>query len=326
MIEYNNKNIKSWSIMGERPTFGLSLYECAKQNENIITVVADIVNSAGLEKMRTELPNQLINVGIAEQNMMGVAVGLASEGFTVFTSTFAPFQTFRCLDQIRVNLGYMQEKVIMCGLASGVAYGELGFTHCSIEDASIINSIPNIAVVTPADCTEVAKIVEASIDYDKSIYIRLLDKTKVPIVYDKDYDFQIGKAVQIFDKGEITILANGTMVSRAKNAVLKIKQEKNIDISLYDFHTLKPLDENLLLSLIDNTKAILTIEEHSIIGGLGANVASFYSDKTNKLPVYKMAMHDCYGHAASHETMLNDLNLTENAIYDKILNILEELK
>ena len=192
-MEYNKKNAKRWSIIGERPTFGSALYEFAKENDNILAVMADVTNSAGLGNMNKEMPERVINVGIAEQNMMGIATGLSSEGYIVFTSSFAPFQSMRCLEQIRVNQGYMGQKVVMVGLAGGVAYGELGFTHCTIEDVSILRSIPNIAVVTPADCMEVVKIVEAAINYKESVYIRLMDKTGIPMVYTDDYDFEIGK-------------------------------------------------------------------------------------------------------------------------------------
>ena len=184
-MEYNKKNSKRWAVMGQRPTFGQALHEFAKENPNILAVVADVTNSAGLGRMKADIPDQVINTGIAEQNMMGIATGLASEGYTVFTSSFAPFQAMRCLEQIRVNQGYMGQKVVMVGLASGVAYGELGFTHCTLEDMALLRSIPNVAVVCPADAMEVVKVVEAAIDYKESVYIRLMDKTNIPIVYEE---------------------------------------------------------------------------------------------------------------------------------------------
>ena len=252
-MEYNKKNAKRWSIVGERPTFGTAVTEFAKEDPNIIAVVADVTNSAGLNNMARELPEQVINVGIAEQNMMGIATGLSSEGYTVFTSTFAPFQSMRCLEQIRVNQGYMHQKVIMAGLAGGVAYGELGFTHCTIEDVSIMRSIPNVAVVTPADCTEVVKIVEAAIKYKDSVYIRLMDKTGIPVVYEEDYDFEIGKAVPIIKDGVITILVNGPVVYPAIQAARNYAQDTGKEIAVYDFHTVKPVDKELILELQKNT-------------------------------------------------------------------------
>lgn len=324
-MEYNKKNARRWSIIGERPTFGTSLFEFAKENPNIIALTADVTNSAGLGTMQREMPDRVINVGIAEQNMMGIATGLASEGYTVFTTSFAPFQSMRCLEQIRVNQGYMGQKVIMVGLAGGVAYGELGFTHCTIEDVSIIRSIPNIAVVTPADCMEVVKAVDAAIKYQSSVYIRLMDKTNIPIVYSDDYDFEIGKAVPLIDDGDVAILANGPLVFYALQAVKKYKEEYGLDIAVYDFHTVKPVDEELLTKLL-NKKAIMTVEEHSVIGGLGSVVADFYSDKKNRPLVYKVGFPDAYPHGASHETLLREYGLDEIGIYNNIKRVLGDFK
>lgn len=322
---YDKRNARRWSIMGERPTFGLAVHECARENADIIAVVADISGSAGLERMRKEMPDRVINVGIAEQNMMGIATGLASEGFTVFTTSFAPFQTMRCLEQIRVNQGYMGQKVIMTGLAAGAAYGELGFTHCTIEDVGVLRSIPNIAIVTPADCTEVVKTVEAAISYEQSVYIRLLGKTNVPVVYSDDYHFEIGKSICLADGESIAVLANGTAVYPSLQAMKRIVEETGTQVAVFDFHTTKPLDCEILDKIMERFAAVLTVEEHSMIGGLGSAVSEYYSEKKYRIPVYKMGMPDAYPHGASHETLLSELDLTDEGIYNKIKLILEEL-
>lgn len=320
-MEYNAKNSKRWAIVGQRPTFGLALYEFAKENPNILAVVADVTNSAGLGRMKADLPEQVINTGIAEQNMMGIATGLASEGYTVFTSSFAPFQAMRCLEQIRVNQGYMGQRLVMVGLASGVAYGELGFTHCTLEDMSLLRSIPNVAVVTPADAMEVVKIVEAAINYKDSVYIRLMDKTNIPIVYEDDYDFAIGKTVPLIEGGEVAILANGPVVYYALQAAKRFTEETGKTVAVYDVHTVKPIDTELLDKLANQAKAIITVEEHYTIGGLGSAVSEYYSDKPNRLPVYKLGFPDVYPHGASHETLLKDFGLDADGIYNKIKSI-----
>lgn len=320
-MEYNAKNSKRWAIVGQRPTFGLALYEFAKENPNILAVVADVTNSAGLGRMKADLPEQVINTGIAEQNMMGIATGLASEGYTVFTSSFAPFQAMRCLEQIRVNQGYMGQRLVMVGLASGVAYGELGFTHCTLEDMSLLRSIPNVAVVTPADAMEVVKIVEATINYKDSVYIRLMDKTNIPIVYEDDYDFAIGKAVPLIESGEVALLANGPVVYYALQAAKRFTEETGKTVAVYDMHTVKPIDTELLDKLANQAKAIITVEEHYMIGGLGSAVSEYYSDKPNRLPVYKLGFPDVYPHGASHETLLKDFGLDADGIYNKIKSI-----
>lgn len=322
-MEYNNKNFKRWSIIGERPTVGMAIFELAKENSNILAVVADVTGSAGLERMKNSLPEQVINVGIAEQNMMGIATGLSSEGYTVFTSSFAPFQSMRCLEQIRVNQGYMREKVIMVGLASGVAYGELGFTHCSIEDVSLMRSIPNIAVVSPADCSSVVKAVEKAIEYPDSVYIRLMDKTNIPMVYEEDYEFEIGKANLVCDGEDFAVLASGTMVNMAKKAAKLLQEENGINVAVYDFHTIKPIDENMLDIISQKYKAVLTVEEHSLIGGLGSAVSDYYADNGN-IVVHKMGLPDMFGHGASHETLLNAYDLTDRGIVAKVEKILSQ--
>lgn len=322
-MEYNKKNSKRWAVMGQRPTFGQALHEFAKENPNILAVVADVTNSAGLGRMKADIPDQVINTGIAEQNMMGIATGLASEGYTVFTSSFAPFQAMRCLEQIRVNQGYMGQKVVMVGLASGVAYGELGFTHCTLEDMALLRSIPNVAVVCPADAMEVVKVVEAAIDYKESVYIRLMDKTNIPIVYEEDYDFAIGKAVPLIEGGEVAILANGPVVHYALEAAKRFTEETGKVVSVYDMHTVKPIDAELLDKLGKEAKAIITIEEHSIVGGLGSAVSEYYSDKPNRLPVYKMGFQDAFPHGASHETLLKDFGLDAEGIYNQIKKVAE---
>lgn len=332
MIKYNEKNAKRWAVIGERPTFGLTLLELAKEDSNIMAVVADTTNSAGLERMKNTLPEQFLNVGIAEQNMMGIATGLASEGYKVVTTTFAPFQTMRCLEQIRVYQGYMQQKLVMVGLASGVAYGELGHTHCCIEDVSLLRSIPNLAVVCPADCMEVAKVLEAALDYDKAVYIRLLDKTGLPIVYREDYDFEIGKAIKVYGNEHLdedpktVIIANGTMVFPAMEAAKALTDEHGIEVSVYDMHTIKPLDENLLDQLGGKAANIITVEEHSVIGGLGSAIAEYFSDRKQGPAVFKMGIPDEYCHSASHETILHRYGLTKEGIVNQVTKIQGGLK
>ncbi len=324
-MEYNKKSAMRWSAIGERPTFGLTLFEAAKNDNNIIALVADVTNSAGLGNMQKELPDQVINIGIAEQNMMGIATGLSSEGYTVFTTTFAPFQAMRCLEQIRVNQGYMNQKVIMVGLASGVAYGELGCTHCSLEDVAVLRSIPNISIVVPADCMEVAKAVEAAIHYNSSVYIRLMDKTNVPKVYLEDYPFEIDKATPLIEEGEIAILANGPMVYQSLEAAKKYFEDTNQKIAVFDMHTIKPLDTDLLKELPNKFSAILTIEEHYMVGGLGSAVAEYYADKKYKIPIYRMGFPDVFPHGASHEKLLEVNQLDKEGIYKKISDVLEDL-
>ena len=165
-----DRDIKMWSTIGARATVGIAALELAKQIDNLMVLTCDVSTSAGLDRYRKTFPEKYLDLGIAEQNMIGVAAGLASENFKVLTSTFAPFQTMRCREQIKVNLGYIRQKICMVGIASGLALGTLGYTHCCIEDIGILRSIPGITIISPADSLETVKALEAAVNSENSCY------------------------------------------------------------------------------------------------------------------------------------------------------------
>ena len=206
-MKIEEKNIKIWSVIGSRATFGIAALEIAKKNENLITITCDVSTSAGLDRYRKMLPDQYLDVGIAEQNMIGVAAGLASENFDVITTTFAPFQTMRCCEQIKVNIGYMKQNICMVGLASGLVLGPLGYTHCCIEDVGVLRNIPGLTIISPADSLETVKALFAAVNSRKPTYIRLTGSSNNPIVYKKDYEFKIGNAITINEGKDITIFS-----------------------------------------------------------------------------------------------------------------------
>ena len=178
----DESHLKSWSRVGSRAAFGLAVLELGSSIEDLLVLTADTSTSAGLERFKKTYPDKFLDVGIAEQNMMGIAAGFASEGGTVITATFAPFQTMRCCEQIKVHLGYMRQKVFMAGLASGAVLGTLGHTHCCREDVAILRSIPGITVVSPADCGETVKATLAAVQHRESVYIRLTGGARNPMV------------------------------------------------------------------------------------------------------------------------------------------------
>ena len=204
----DERNIKMWSTIGARATFGIAALEIAKKIDNLIVCTCDVSTSAGLDRFRKTLPDKYYDLGIAEQNLIGVAAGLASEGYNVITTTFAPFQTLRCCEQIKVNLGYMKQKICMVGIGSGLALGTLGFTHCCVEDVGVLRSIPNLNIVSPADSLETIKALEAAVNSEKSTYLRLTGSSNNPIIYNKDYEFKIGKSVTLVDGNDIAVFEN----------------------------------------------------------------------------------------------------------------------
>lgn len=317
MIEITRSTARKWSIVGPRATFGLAMVELAKENPNLIALTADVSTSAGLERMKRNYPEQYLDIGIAEQNMMGIAAGLASEGYDVVTATFAPFQSMRCLEQIRVNFGYMGQKVVMVGLASGVVLGTLGNTHCCFEDVSVLRSIPGITIITPADCAEVAKALEAAVKYPSAVYIRLCGGANSSIVYTDNYSFEIGKSIKLREGKDITIIATGTMVSESLKAA-DILEENQISAEVINMHTIKPLDIDVIKKACENSKLIITVEEHSVMGGLGTAVAEYKSTLEKAPKQLIIGLPDAYGHGGSYQDLLNDYGLTADKIAEKI--------
>lgn len=320
-MEITKRNVKKWAIIGARPTLGFVLNDLAEKNGNLMVLTADVSTSAGLERFKKLYPDQFLDVGIAEQNMMCIATGLAKEGYNVVTTTFAPFQSMRCLEQIRVNQGYMKQPVVMVGLASGIYHSYLGNTHCCFEDGAILRALPNIAIVTPADGVEIAKALEAAIEYPQAVYIRLIEGKELPIIYEKDYKFSIGKANVLQEGTDIVLLANGMMVSHALS-VAELLQKKGVSCKVIDFHTTKPIDTEMLDKLA-HYKYLATIEEHNVIGGLGSAVAEYMMQKVNKPQQLFFGINDFYPHAGSYQSALQMCGLMPDQIANSILNKME---
>lgn len=320
-MKLDTKKIKMFSKIGQRATFGMSVIELAKENQSLMVLTADVSTSAGLERFKKSFPKQFLDTGIAEQNMMGIASGLASEGFDVITTTFAPFQTMRCCEQIRVNLGYMGMKVCMVGLASGISLGNLGNTHCCFEDIGVLRSIPNIDIVSPADCGETAKALFAAVSHEKSIYIRLTGKSNNPIVYNEDYDFEIGKAINLRNGEDILIIANGSMVYTALQ-VADILESEGISSQVINMHTIKPLDSKAINNSIYKKKLVITIEEHNIIGGLGSAVSECLSRNKYNIRQLTIGIPDSFVKIGDYSELLQDYGLTTFGILENIRNVL----
>ena len=284
-------------------------------------VTADVSTSAGLDRYKKKYPNNYVDVGIGEQNMMSVASGLASEGFDVITTTFSPFQTLRCAEQIKVNLGYMKNKVVMVGLASGLILGNLGFTHCSIEDIGILRSIPNLTIISPADSFETVKATEASVKHDQSVYIRITGCSNNHMVYESDYKFEIGKAKMLIDNGEILIISNGMMVKKSIDIANYFK-ERGVNISVINMHTIKPLDHDLLDKIISKYKYCFSLEEHNIFGGLGSALSEYFASKDHRIKFKSIGIEDKYIKSGSYNYLLKEYGLDNESIINTIKKII----
>lgn len=318
MIELTAKEIKKISKIGARGAYGYALKKLIEENEDVYAVSADLGSSSGLQRLMNERPERFLNIGIAEQNMIGVCAGLAKEGLIPFASSFAPFITMRCLDQIKMNLGYMGLNIKLTGLGSGFALGELGNSHYGLEDIAIMRAIPQVTIINPADCGTILKTVYAVAEYDGPVYIRLTGTASYPIVYGDDFDFQIGKGIKIRDGKDIAIIACGSMVKKVLEASEILEEERKVSCTVVDMHTIKPLDKELLNELCENYQLIVTVEEHSIVGGLGGAVAECLASFSTKVRQLIIGVPDLYGHTGSYEYQLNRYGLTGEKIAEKI--------
>ncbi len=313
----DDRNIKIWSTIGARATFGIAALEIAKKIENLIVCTCDVSTSAGLDRFRKTLPDKYYDLGIAEQNLIGVAAGLASEGYNVITTTFAPFQTLRCCEQIKVNLGYMKQKICMVGIGSGLALGTLGFTHCCVEDIGVLRSIPNLNIISPADSLETVKALEAAVKSEKSTYLRLTGSSNNPIIYDKDYNFKIGKSVTLLDGIDIVIFCAGAITNNCLIAA-NILKKKNISTKVVNMHTIKPIDKKIL-DEVQKFKLIVSVEEHNIFGGLGSAIAEYNSTLKNSPKQLFLGVKDDYSKGGTYNFLKEKHRLEPEKIVEDIL-------
>lgn len=318
MIDYSSVNIRTWSMAGASGTLGVAAYELAKNDEDFAIITSDLCFFSGLDHVLNDYPDKVFNVGIAEQNMIGIAAGMAKEGMHVWTTTYASFATTRVLDQVKVNMGYMKLPIHLIGLTAGLSVGVLGATHMAIEDIAIMRAIPNITILSPADCHETMKLIMAASKLDKPVYIRLSGTMRVPIVYKEDYTIEIGKAIKVVEnkEAEVAIISTGSMVNESILAA-SILFEKGIKCDVYDMHTLKPFDKSILHQILCK-RLIVTVEEHSVVGGLGSAVAEELSSIGNTPRQLFLGIMDDYPHAASYGALLERNCLTADQIAKKI--------
>ncbi len=321
---FNDSTALTLSRLSSRGVLGEALYDIADSYDRLKVVVADTLQSSKLGKLKDKFPEKILNVGIAEQNMIGLSAGLAAEGYNVFASTFAPFASMRCFEMLRTQLGYMNLNVKVVGILSGFANGNGGNTHYGLEDLAITRTIPNMTVLSPADCVETYKAVEAAAEHDGPMYIRLTGVNGAPSVYKEDYNFEIGKGIVLKEGSDVAIIATGSMVYEALRASRGLVRS-GISATVVDMHTIKPLDKVLLDKIFSSHKMIVTVEEHFAIGGLGSAVAE-YKTKIKNAPVQVIiGIPDCFEKAGDYAYMLDKFGLTAPKIAEKIVQEYQKL-
>jgi transketolase len=320
MLQFNSTSMRTWSKLGQRGAFfGAAIFELIERHDNAVVVTADLGYLSGLERFMNQHADKFFNTGIAEQNMLGVSAGLAQEGKIPFATTYATFITMRSCEQMRHYLGYMQSNVKIVGTGAGLVMGFSGSTHYTMEDIAIVRAIPNIIILSPADATEAVKTALAAAEYKGPVYIRLTGALNNPMVYKEDYEFEIGKAITLKDDGNITILATGSMVYNSLKAA-EILTGKNIHTRVVNMHTIKPLDISSLADAAEKSVLLVSVEEHSTIGGLGGGIAEYLASFSSHPPLLRLGIADKFRHAGDYNYLLGENELLPEQIAANIEN------
>ncbi len=310
-----NEKIK----IATRQSYGEELARLGEENKNIVVLDADLSTATKTEIFAEKFPDRFINVGIAEQNLMGIAAGLSTFGKIPYASTFAVFAAGRAYEQIRNSIAYPKLNVKICATHAGITVGEDGATHQMLEDLSLMRSLPNMTVMCTSDDTQTRWAVREISKIKGPVYLRLC-RLATPIIYDLADEinkFEIGKAVQIGEGTDASILATGVTVSEAIKAQEILKQ-KGINVRVVDFHTIKPIDRKMIVKCAKETKRIITVEDHNIIGGLGSSVCEVLAEEY-PCKVERMGIMDTFGESGKAEELMKKYKIDSTAIVEKIV-------
>ncbi len=301
--------------MATREAYGKALKDLASTNENIVVLDADLSKSTKTADFKSVAPERFFNMGIAEGNMMGVAAGLSTCGKIPFVSTFAMFAAGRAFEQIRNSICYPKLNVKVCATHAGLTVGEDGASHQAIEDISLMRSIPNMTVINPADAIETDAVIKAIAEMEGPCYVRL-GRLAVNNVNDAaTYKFELGKGITLKEGNDVTLVATGIMVEAALEAA-EMLAKQGINARVINIHTIKPIDREILVNAAKETGAIVTAEEHNVIGGLGSAVAEVLTEEC-PVPVLKVGVQDTFGESGKPNELLEAYGLTANNIVEK---------
>ena len=298
-----------------RQSYGEALAKIGKENKNIVVLDADLSGSTKTSIFAKEFPDRFINVGIAEQNLMGISAGLAAYGKIPFASTFAVFAAGRAYDQIRSSICYPNLNVKICATHAGITAGEDGATHQMLEDISLMRTMPNMQVFSPSDDIQTKWLIEEISKIQGPVYVRLA-RMATPVIYDENQKFEIGKMVQLGEGTDASIFATGIMVSEALKAQEKLAQEW-IYVRVIDVHTIKPIDREMIIKCAKETDKLITVEDHSIIGGLGSSICEVLLEEYPK-KVTRIGMKDRFGKSGKADQLLKYFKMDSGAIIEAV--------
>ncbi|MCL2508526.1 MAG: transketolase family protein [Oscillospiraceae bacterium] len=285
-----------------RDSYGGALVELGAKNGRLVVLDADLAAATKTGAFKKAYPERFFDAGIAEANMMCIAGGLSTMGYTVFASTFAMFAAGRAFEQVRNTIGYPRLNVKIGATHAGISVGEDGASHQCCEDIALMRTIPGMVIINPADDAEARAAVFAAAEYEGPVYLRF-GRLAVPVIFDSDYKFEIGKGVRLRDGGDVTIIATGLMVAEAL-AARELLQSEGISAAVINMATIKPLDEELVLEAAAQTGAIVTAEEHSVIGGLGSAVTETVCKTGSSVPVLRVGVEDVFGRSGPAAELL----------------------
>ena len=303
-----------------RKTFGEAVIEAAANNPNIVVLSADSSSGSGLGDFSAKFPDRHFEFGIMEQGVIGFASGLATTGKIPVFAAIAPFVTARPFEMFRNDLGYMNQNVKVVGRCAGLTYDQLGSTHHSIDDVAIIRTIPGVTIINPGDPVTIRKAVHAMIKHVGPCYLKI-GSPKMPVLYEEDVDFNLGKGIVIQNGSDVSLIGTGTVLSKAV-AAARLLEESGISVRLIDIHTIKPLDRELILSAARETGNIVTVEEHFIAGGLGSAIAEICSQEC-PVKMKMIGIGDQYASNGPYEELLGKYGLQPDQIKETVIKFLK---
>ncbi len=304
-----------------REAYGKALAKLGKINENVVVLDADLSKSTKTAVFQKDFPNRFFNMGIAEQNLMGTAAGFSTCGKIPFASTFAMFATGRAFEIVRNSICYPKMNVKICATHAGLTVGEDGASHQALEDLACMRVLPNMIVLNPSDAVSTEKAIFAVAEYEGPVYVRL-GRAGVPVLYNEDeLNFEIGKGILLKDGNSATIIATGIMVSEALEASKALEAE-GINVRVIDMHTIKPLDKDIIIKAATETGAIVTAEEHNILGGLGSAVAEVLVEN-KPVPMKRVGTKDTFGESGKPMELMEKYGLTAEHIVNSIKDIIK---
>lgn len=303
--------------------FSMYLPDIIEQHPNLRVLTADMSYIAKLERFKALYPDQFINVGIAEQNMLGVCAGLTSEGYQCVALAQATFITMRCFEQVRQYMSYMQYPIILIGLAGGFLLQFMGNTHYALEDIALMRSIPGIVIMSPADAGEAVKCFEEALTLNRPVYIRFTGDASNS-VYTEDFKYECGKSVCLKDGNDLTVFAVGSMVEAALKAAQILEEQNDLSIRVIDMHTIVPLDKDTITKAKES-KLVVSVEEHHINGGFGSAISDYTSSLGSYPQLLKLGVGDDYSEVGDYEYLLKQHRLIPETIAEDILNMYQTL-